>query len=108
MVVAALIGFPILIKRVSETRLQSRTMQYNAANELLWSERLGSRMAGIEALWRSLAETYPKEEYHNAMDVFSQFIKYPVPYDWEEGTKEEDKKAWERDQISVQFCSTHL
>ena len=100
LVVAALIGFPILIKRVSETRSQSRTMQYNAANELLWSERLGSRMAGIEALWR-VAHTYPKEEYHNVMDVFSQFVKYPVPYDWEEGTKEENQKAGKRPDISA-------
>ena len=98
LVLAALIGFPILIRRVSETRLQSRTMQYNAANELLWSKDKGSRMAGIEALWR-FANTYPKEEYHNVMDVFTQFIKYPIPYEWEAGTKKQDKKAGKRDDI---------
>ena len=80
---ATLIGFPILIKRVSETRLQSRAIQYNAANELLWSEGLGSRMAGIQALWR-VAQTYPQEEYHNVMDVFTQFIKYPPLYELHE------------------------
>ena len=66
---AALIGFPILIKRVSEVQKQTRAIQYNAANELLWSSDLGSRMAGIQALWR-VAQTYPKEEYHNVMDGF--------------------------------------
>ena len=96
----ALIGFPILIKRVGEMRLQSRTTQYNAANELLWSEGLGSRMAGIEALWR-VAHTYPKEEYHKVMDVFSQFIKHPASYKWEEETKKEDKKAGKRKDISA-------
>ena len=80
---AALIGFPILIKRVSETRLQSRSMKYNAANELLWSERLESRVAGIRDLWR-MAQTYPKEEYYNAMNVFSQFIKNPPLYELDE------------------------
>ena len=94
----ALIGFPILIKRVSEVQKQTRTMQYNAANELLWSERLGSRMAGIDALWR-VAQTYPKEEYKNVMDVFSQFIKHPPSYEWEEGTKKENKKAGKRPDI---------
>ena len=98
LVIGALIGFPILIKRVGEVRLQSRAMQYNAANELLWSKDKGSRMAGIEALWR-FANTYPKEEYHNVMDVFTQFIKYPIPYEWKKGTQEEQKKAGKRHDI---------
>ena len=98
LVLAALIGFPILIKRVSETRLQSRSMQYNAANELLWSPNLGSRMAGINALWR-LADNYPKEEYHHVMDVFAQFIKNPIPYEWKIETKTQDRNAGKRDDI---------
>ena len=98
LMLAALLGFPILIKRVAETRLQSRTMQYNAANELLWSKDNSSRIAGINALWR-LANDYPKEEYHHVMDVFTQFIKNPMPYEWEKGTKEQDKKAGKRDDI---------
>ena len=100
LVLAALIGFPILIKRVGENRLQSRATQYNAANELLWSSDLGSRMAGIDALWR-VAQTYPKEEYHNVMDVFSQFVKNPVSYEWEKGTKKKDQKAGERKDITA-------
>ena len=83
LVLAALLGFPILIRRVSETRLQSCAMQYNAANELLWSKDKGSRMAGIDALER-LGDTYPKEEYHHVMDVFTQFILYPMPYELDE------------------------
>ena len=100
LLIGALLGFPILIRRVSETRLQSRSIQYNAANELLWSERLDSRMAGIEALWR-VAQTYPKEEYGNVMNVFSQFVKHPASYEWKEGTKKEDKKAGKRKDISA-------
>ena len=100
LLIGALLGFPILIKRVGEIRLQSRTMQYNTANELLWSKDQDSRMAGINAFWR-LADDYPKEEYHNVMDVFSQFIKHPAPYEWEKGTKEEDKKAGERKDINA-------
>ena len=107
LLVGALLGFPILIKRVDtsqeslkETQKQTRTSQYNAANELLWSEGLSSRMAGIESLWR-VAQTYPKEDYHNVMDVFTQFIKHPASYKWEEGTKEEDKKVGNRADISA-------
>ena len=85
--VGALLGFPILIKRFDEMRLQSRIAQYNASNELLWSQSLGSRMAGIEGLWR-FADDYPKEEYHHVMGVFTQFIKYPIPYEWKDETED--------------------
>ena len=100
LVLAALIGFPILIRRVSEVQKQTRALQYNAANELLWSKNLGSRMAGIDALWR-VAETYPKEEYKKVMDVFTQFVKHPVSYEWGEGTKKEAQKAGKRKDINA-------
>ena len=105
LVLAALLGFPILIKRLSVMQeqieksqrqvgigqQQTRTAQYNAANELLWSSNLGSRMAGIQALWR-VAKTYPKEEYHNVMDVFTQFIKHPLKYITEKGDEKKQDK----------------
>ena len=79
---------------------QARFVQYNAASELLRSPHLSARMTGIESLWR-FAQTHPQEEYHNVMDVFSQFIKYPVPYEWEKGTKKEDQKEGKRKDISA-------
>ena len=33
------------------------------------------------------------------MDVFTQFIKNPIPYEWEAGTKKQDRKAGKRDDI---------
>ena len=107
-----LLGFPILIKRFDEMRLQtrvsqenlketqkqSRTSQYRDARDLLQSNQLNSRMIGIAGLWR-FANTHPQEEYHNVMDVFTQFIKYSAPYEWEEGTKKETKKAGKRADI---------
>ena len=98
LLVGALLGFPILIKRFDEMRLQTRVAQYNASNELLWSKDKGSRMAGIEALWR-FAKTYPKEEYHNVMDVFSQFIQYPIPYEWKDETEKDFGKEGRRRDI---------
>ena len=126
LLVGALLGFPILIKRVEETQKQTRTSQetlketqkqtrtsqetlkeeqkqrrtsqYRDARDLLFLDNLNSRMTGIDDLWR-FAETHPKEEYHNVMDVFTQFVKNPTSYEWEEGTKEDDKKAVKRKDI---------
>ena len=88
-----LLGFPVLIKRLSVMQeqaeksqrqveigqKQTRINQYNTANDWLWSNHLGLRMAGIDALFR-LAQTYPKEEYRNVMNVFAHFIKHPHRY----------------------------
>ena len=102
LLVGALLGFPILIKRVEtnqetlkEAQKQTRTSQYRDARDLLFSEILNSRMKGIDDLWR-FARTHPQDEYGNVMDVLTQFIKNPIPYKWEEGTEEEDKKAVKR------------
>ena len=112
LLIGALLGFPILIKRVDETQKQtrtsqetlketqkqSRTSQYRDARDLLISEDLNLRMMGIADLWR-FANTHPQEEYHNVMDVFTLFIKHPIPYEWEQGTKEKDQKAGKRKDI---------
>ena len=86
LLIGALLGFPILIKRVDtsqetlkETQKQSRTSQYRDARDLLNSDKLNLRMMGIADL-RRFAQTHPQEEYHNVMNVFASFIKNPIPY----------------------------
>ena len=95
-VIGALIGFPVLIKRLSVMQEQAeksqqqidigqeqtRLNQYNEAKKLLWSEQLSSRMEGVEALWH-FATTYP-EKYKTVMETFAQFIKHPLPYELDE------------------------
>ena len=107
-----LLGFPVLIKRLSVmqeqaeksqqqidiAQKQSRDSQYRDARNLLQSNQLNSRMMGIADLWR-FAKTHPQEEYHTVMDVFINFIHQPIPYEWKEGTHEQDKKASKRRDI---------
>ena len=93
---SVLLGFPVLIKRLSVMQeqveksqqqvdigqKQMRFNQYSEGKKLLWSEQLSSRMEGVEALWQ-FVKTYP-EEYQRVMETFSQFIKYPLPYELDE------------------------
>ena len=90
LLIGALLGFPILIKRVAEMQEQTRISreqlhfsQFADAYGKLWSLDLGTRMTAIESLWR-FAQAYPKEEYKKVMDVFSQFIRHPQPYELDE------------------------
>ena len=115
LIVAALLGFPILIKRLSvmqeqaekSQRLveigqqQTRFNQYSEGKKLLFSQQLSSRMEGIEALWQ-FATTYPKEEYQIVMETFSQFIKHPPLYELDEKRNKqffEKTPAGKRDDI---------
>ena len=107
LLIGALLGFPILIKRVTEmqeqtriSREQLRFSQFADAYGKLWSSDLGTRMAAIESLWH-FAQEHPKEQYHKVMDAFTRFIRYPASYKWEEGTKEENKKAGKRADIDA-------
>ena len=85
LLVGALLGFPILIKRVTEMQEQTRisreqlhSSQFSDAYGKLWSSDLGTRMTAIDSLLR-FAQAHPKEEYKKVMDVFCQFIKHPLP-----------------------------
>ena len=107
LLVGALLGFPILIKRVTEmqeqtriSREQLRFSQFADAYGKLWSSDLGTRMATIESLWH-FAQKHPQEQYSGVMDAFTRFIKHPASYEWEKGTKEEDKKAGKRTDIAA-------
>ena len=114
LLIGALLGFPILIKRVSinqetlketqkqsrtsqetlkEAQKQSRTSQYRDARDLLQSDQLRLRMMGIADLWR-FAKTHPQEEYHNVMDVFTQFIKRPPSFELSEEQKQRYKDGY--------------
>lgn len=93
LVLAALLGFPILIKRLSVMQeqveksqqqieigqKQTRANQYSVANELLWSEHLGARIAGIEILWQQLQDNPDERTQRQIMILFSEFVKNP-PY----------------------------
>lgn len=103
LLIGALLGFPILIKRVAEmqeqthiSREQLHFSQFADAYGKLWSPDLGTRMTAIESLWR-FAQKHPQEQYSEVMDVFTHFIKHPA----EEGKKEEAKKAGKRPDISA-------
>lgn len=107
LIVATLLGFPILIKRMAEMREQTRISreqlqfsQFADAYGKLWSVDLGTRMTAIESLW-NFAQEHPQEQYHKVMDTFTQFIKHPASYEWEEGKKEKDKKAGSRTDITA-------
>ena len=86
LLIGALLGFPILIKRMAEMREQTRISreqlhfsQYADAYEKLWSSDLGTRMKAIKSLW-SFAQEHPQEQYHKVMDDFIYFIMHPLPY----------------------------
>ena len=114
LLIGALLGFPILIKRVGinqetlketqeQTRISREQLHFSQISDSygkLWSSDLGTRMTAIEVLW-NFAQEYPKGQYKKVMDGFTQFIKYPAPYKWEEGTKEEAKKAGRRADIAA-------
>ena len=94
LVLAALLGFPILIKRLSVMQeqleksqqqievgqKQTSTSQYSIASQLMWSEHLGARIAGIEILWQQLQDNPDERTQRMIMTLFMEFAKNPPDF----------------------------
>lgn len=84
LVMAATIALPLAVWRGIVADKQStaaqeglRNERYQKGAEMLGSEVLSVRMAGIYALQR-LAEEYPEEYHVQIMQLFCAFVRYPI------------------------------
>ena len=94
LILAALLGFPILIRRLSVMQeqveksqqqievgqKQMRASQYSVASQLMWSEHLGARIAGIEILWQQLQDNPDERTQRMIMTLFMEFAKNPPDF----------------------------
>ena len=92
-VMSIILGFPFFIKRmvVAQEQLQTNqnqliSSQYSIASQLMWSEHLGARIAGIEILWQQLQDNPDERTQRMIMTLFMEFFKNPPEYgsslDW--------------------------
>ena len=93
LVMAAILGFPLLFQRTRAASLQAETDSrrrmaeaYSQAADLFSKTALPLRLAGLYALWK-IAKEDPENHHVQIMQILCAFVRNPTPLDgWESGS----------------------